>query len=116
MAFSYYAATYQSFLIFCPLYARATITTTSAMAAQDDPFRDWKMMLNNKIAQREIMGRLEYETTSKGPKHDQTWTSIARLNGIEYGRGTGRTKLAAENAASYRVCEAHERDRARQRR
>ncbi|KZT21392.1 hypothetical protein NEOLEDRAFT_1139508 [Neolentinus lepideus HHB14362 ss-1] len=78
---------------------------------QEDPFKDWKMRLNNKIQQNEIVGRLKYETFSKGPNHEQTWISIATLDDVEWGRGEGPTRLAAENQASYQVVRNKERDR-----
>lgn len=36
-----------------------------------------------------------------GPDHNKTFFVICQVNGVEYGRGSGRTKKAAEQKAAY---------------
>ncbi|KAF8152595.1 hypothetical protein B0H34DRAFT_726724 [Crassisporium funariophilum] len=41
-----------------------------------------------------------YESTHTGPQHDRVWTSIVYVEGIEYGRGSGRGQDSAREAAA----------------
>lgn len=48
----------------------------------------------------------KYNTEGEGPDHDRVFTSAVYVNGAVAGRGTGRTKKAAEQAAAVEACGA----------
>lgn len=65
-----------------------------------------RMKLNNVLQQYRTLGSLTWEEIQQGPLHDPTWTAIAYLNEIEWGRGTGRSRGAAKEQAAGRVLAA----------
>jgi ribonuclease-3 len=66
-------------------------------------FYDSKTILQEMI-QSEAGAKLEYEILKEeGPDHNKTFEIRALLDGNEIGRGSGRTKKAAEAMAAYRA-------------
>lgn len=65
-------------------------------------FYDSKTILQEMV-QAQTKGVLEYEILKEeGPDHNKTFEVRAMLSGEEVGRGSGRTKKAAEQVAAYR--------------
>ena len=65
-------------------------------------FYDSKTILQEMV-QATTEDHLEYEVLrEEGPDHNKTFEVRALLGGEEIGRGTGRTKKAAEAVAAYR--------------
>ena len=66
--------------------------------ALDNPV-DYKSVLQERLARRgEVVAyRIESE---EGPPHERSFVAVARVAGRELGRGEGRTKKAAEQAAA----------------
>jgi ribonuclease-3 len=60
---------------------------------------DWKTSLQELTA-TEGLGVPEYVVTETGPDHEKTFTAAARVGGVEYGTGTGRSKKEAEQQAA----------------
>ncbi|KWW99649.1 ribonuclease III [Carbonactinospora thermoautotrophica] len=60
---------------------------------------DWKTSLQELTAEAG-MGVPEYVVTESGPDHQKTFNATARVGGVEYGTGTGRSKKEAEQQAA----------------
>src|SRR5439155_1517571 len=60
---------------------------------------DWKTSLQELTA-TESLGVPEYLVTETGPDHEKTFTAAARVGGVSYGTGTGRSKKEAEQQAA----------------
>lgn len=60
---------------------------------------DWKTSLQELTAS-ESLGVPEYLVTETGPDHEKTFTAAARVGGVSYGTGTGRSKKEAEQQAA----------------
>ncbi|CAM5700390.1 Ribonuclease 3 [Streptomyces alboniger] len=60
---------------------------------------DWKTSLQELTA-TEGLGVPEYLVTESGPDHEKTFTAAARVGGVSYGTGTGRSKKEAEQQAA----------------
>jgi ribonuclease-3 len=60
---------------------------------------DWKTSLQELGAARGL-GAPTYAVEDDGPDHAKTFTAVVLLGGTPYGRGTGRTKKAAEQEAA----------------
>jgi ribonuclease-3 len=60
---------------------------------------DWKTSLQELGAERGL-GAPTYQVEDEGPDHAKTFTAAVVLGGSVYGRGTGRTKKAAEQEAA----------------
>ncbi|WP_236072982.1 ribonuclease III [Streptomyces tardus] len=60
---------------------------------------DWKTSLQELTA-AEGLGVPEYVVTESGPDHEKTFTAAARVGGVAYGTGTGRSKKEAEQQAA----------------
>ncbi|AXU12412.1 ribonuclease III [Streptomyces clavuligerus] len=60
---------------------------------------DWKTSLQELTAS-EGLGVPEYLVTETGPDHEKTFTAAARVGGVSYGTGTGRSKKEAEQQAA----------------
>ncbi|MFF8954464.1 ribonuclease III [Streptomyces sp. NPDC014894] len=60
---------------------------------------DWKTSLQELTA-AEGLGVPEYVVTETGPDHEKTFTAAARVGGVSYGTGTGRSKKEAEQQAA----------------
>lgn len=64
-------------------------------------FIDNKTCLQEIVQERDNIN-LKYELIDeKGPDHDKTYVVAVKLNGKEYGIGTGRSKKAAQQEAAY---------------
>jgi ribonuclease III len=67
-------------------------------AALEHPV-DFKSALQERLARRGAV--VSYEVVGEtGPPHDRTFTIVARLEGREIGRGSGRSKKDAEQVAA----------------
>ncbi|KAF9077129.1 hypothetical protein BDP27DRAFT_1311868 [Rhodocollybia butyracea] len=64
-----------------------------------------KMLLNN-YAQDVRCGPVFYDNRLYGPLNACVWESIVYLNNQEYGRGRGRSRLAAEEQAASQALRA----------
>jgi ribonuclease III len=60
---------------------------------------DWKTSLQELTAEMGI-GVPEYVVTESGPDHEKTFTARARVGGVDYGNGSGRSKKEAEQQAA----------------
>ncbi|MGW6461627.1 ribonuclease III [Streptomyces sp. NPDC055078] len=60
---------------------------------------DWKTSLQELTA-AEGLGVPEYLVSETGPDHEKTFTAAARVGGVSYGTGTGRSKKEAEQQAA----------------
>jgi ribonuclease-3 len=60
---------------------------------------DWKTSLQELGASRGL-GAPSYAVEDDGPDHAKTFTAAVSLAGTVYGRGSGRTKKAAEQEAA----------------
>ncbi|HEX5565847.1 MAG TPA: ribonuclease III [Streptomyces sp.] len=60
---------------------------------------DWKTSLQELTAAQGL-GVPEYVVTETGPDHEKTFTAAARVGGVAYGTGTGRSKKEAEQQAA----------------
>jgi ribonuclease-3 len=72
---------------------------------------DWKTSLQELGAARGL-GPPIYEVEDDGPDHAKTFTAAVLLAGEVHGRGTGRTKKAAEQEAAEAAWEALTADQA----
>jgi ribonuclease-3 len=65
---------------------------------------DFKSELQERLARRAEV--VEYEIESEdGPPHDRRFVALAMVDGEELGRGSGKTKKAAEQSAAERALE-----------
>ncbi|TFK34240.1 hypothetical protein BDQ12DRAFT_373423 [Crucibulum laeve] len=64
--------------------------------AQPQGFRN---QLNNRC-QEQHKPRPVYEDTTSGPQNNITWSTIVYIDGVEHGRGTGRSRDIAREAAA----------------
>ncbi|MEU7043068.1 ribonuclease III [Streptomyces varsoviensis] len=60
---------------------------------------DWKTSLQELTA-TEGLGVPEYLVSETGPDHEKVFTAAARVGGVTYGTGTGRSKKEAEQQAA----------------
>jgi ribonuclease-3 len=60
---------------------------------------DWKTSLQEQTAAAGI-GVPEYVVSETGPDHEKTFTALARVAGVDYGTGVGRSKKEAEQQAA----------------
>lgn len=60
---------------------------------------DWKTSLQELTA-AEGLGVPEYLVSETGPDHEKVFTAAARVGGVAYGTGTGRSKKEAEQQAA----------------
>ncbi len=60
---------------------------------------DWKTSLQELTAAIDL-GVPEYAITESGPDHAKTFIAVAYVAGVEYGRGSGRSKKEAEQQAA----------------
>jgi len=73
--------------------------TLIAQAAGLGAGLDWKTSLQELTAMAGL-GVPEYIVTEDGPDHAKTFTATARVAGVDYGAGTGRSKKEAEQQAA----------------
>ncbi len=65
---------------------------------------DFKSELQERLARRAEV--VDYEIESEdGPPHDRRFVALAMVDGEELGRGSGKTKKAAEQSAALRALE-----------
>ena len=62
--------------------------------------RDYKTALQEQVQRRPNQELCYILVDESGPDHDKIFTAAVKLNGEEIGRGTGRTKKEAEQAAA----------------
>jgi ribonuclease-3 len=80
--------------------------------AFDKPIRDAeKVPADPKTQLQEYLGKLGQKLVyavieADGPPHDRRFTCAALVDGVEWGRGTGRTKKEAEQQAASQALEA----------
>jgi ribonuclease III len=68
---------------------------------------DFKSELQERLARRAEV--VDYEIESEdGPPHDRRFVALAMVDGEELGRGSGKTKKAAEQSAAERALEGLE--------
>jgi ribonuclease-3 len=60
---------------------------------------DWKTSLQE-LGAAQGLGAPVYDVQDDGPDHAKTFTAVVMLGGTVHGRGTGRTKKAAEQEAA----------------
>jgi ribonuclease-3 len=66
---------------------------------------DFKSTLQERLAQRGAV--VDYDVvTEQGPAHDRTFTMQATVDGMEAGRGVGRSKKASEQEAARAALDA----------
>ncbi|TFK34277.1 hypothetical protein BDQ12DRAFT_727057 [Crucibulum laeve] len=64
----------------------------------------FRMQLNNRC---QYLGKShKFEDSTTGPQHQPTWTSIAYVNGIEYGQGSGPSRDVAKERAAQQALNA----------
>ena len=70
---------------------------------------DFKSLLQEKLARRGDV--VEYVIVREdGPPHDRSFESVARVEGEEIGRGTGKSKKSAEQSAALAALTAMDND------
>jgi ribonuclease-3 len=66
---------------------------------------DFKSLLQEHLARRsELVAYQIAEET--GPPHDRSFIAVAEVNGVEIGRGAGKTKKSAEQEAASQALES----------
>ncbi|MEX2196963.1 MAG: ribonuclease III domain-containing protein [Thermoleophilaceae bacterium] len=70
---------------------------------------DFKSVLQERLARRaRVVGyRIESE---EGPPHERSFVAVAEVDGVEIGRGEGKTKKSAEQEAALRALETEDGD------
>ncbi len=71
--------------------------------AEDPGRRDFKTRLQERVAADGL--RPEYLVTGTGPDHERQFAAVVLIDGMETGRGTGRSKKEAEQAAAQAALE-----------
>ena len=67
--------------------------------ARGEGDRDYKTILQE-VAAQDLERLPEYRVEERGPDHQKEFTATVYLSGVEYGRGTGRSKKEAEQGAA----------------
>jgi ribonuclease III len=70
-----------------------------AEAATRGAALDWKTSLQE-LGAALGLGPPSYQVEDEGPDHDKTFTAAVLLGGVVHGKGTGKTKKAAEQEAA----------------
>ena len=78
---------------------RGWLADRIAIAAQGPGVRDFKTRLQEFCA-RNRQDAPEYRLTEKGPDHAKQFVAVVHVDGQESGRGEGRSKKQAEQAAA----------------
>jgi len=78
---------------------RGWLAAPIAAASQGPGFRDFKTRLQEYCARCGYEAP-EYRLSEKGPDHAKRFSAVVRMNGKERGRGGGRSKKQAEQAAA----------------
>ncbi|CCM03769.1 uncharacterized protein FIBRA_05916 [Fibroporia radiculosa] len=58
------------------------------------------VLLNNWLQARNRVTSLSWEESTTGPRHSPQWTSVCKIDGQDYGRGTGAQKHLARDIAA----------------
>jgi len=64
------------------------------------------MALNNWLQANMTHNALTWEAQQSGLRHAPTWVAVAKIKGVEYGRGSGASQGAAKEAAAYQALAA----------
>ncbi|WP_419930368.1 ribonuclease III [Candidatus Poriferisocius sp.] len=78
---------------------RGWLADRIAAAAEGPGIRDFKTRLQEYCA-RSGLDAPEYRLSEKGPDHAKQFLAVVYMNGVERGRGKGRSKKQAEQAAA----------------
>lgn len=78
---------------------RGWLADRMAVAAEGPGIRDFKTRLQEYCARRGFDAP-EYRLKEKGPDHAKQFLAVVHMNGVEWGRGEGRSKKQAEQAAA----------------
>jgi ribonuclease-3 len=81
------------------LMVRTLFDPLMAAATEEGAALDWKTSLQELTAARGL-GVPEYVVAESGPDHSKSFTAQARVQGIVYGEGAGRSKKEAEQQAA----------------
>ena len=82
----------------------ASSTSGCVRTIEQPPLNDFKTELQERLARRADL--VDYEIESEdGPPHDRRFVALAMVDGEELGRGSGKTKKAAEQSAASRALE-----------
>ncbi|GBE81375.1 hypothetical protein BKA93DRAFT_601984 [Sparassis latifolia] len=60
----------------------------------------WRMQLNNYLQSNGGVHLLTWEVYQVGPLHAPSWTAMAYIRGVEYGRCTGYSQGAVKEEAA----------------
>jgi ribonuclease-3 len=88
------------------------VVATAVAGAFNGPIRyAEKVPADPKTQLQEHLGKLGQKLAyvvieAEGPPHDRSFTCAALVDGVEWGRGTGRTKKEAEQEAALQALEA----------
>ncbi|KZT08417.1 uncharacterized protein LAESUDRAFT_811503 [Laetiporus sulphureus 93-53] len=74
---------------------------------------EWRMQLNNWLQANSKRNALTWDVSTSGPKHAPTWTAIAYIDGVQYGRGTGVSRNVATEIAAEQTLTALKRQTGR---
>lgn len=66
---------------------------------------DFKSVLQERLARRARIVNYVIES-EEGPPHDRSFVAVAEVDGVEIGRGEGKTKKSAEQEAALRALES----------
>ncbi|KAJ3483498.1 hypothetical protein NLI96_g6278 [Meripilus lineatus] len=65
-----------------------------------------RMNLNKFLQVNGGVNRLDWKINSSGPESSQTWIATAKIDGVEYGRGSASSKAAAKEIAAQQALQA----------
>ncbi|KAI0915642.1 hypothetical protein AcW1_003808 [Taiwanofungus camphoratus] len=71
----------------------------------------WRMQLNNYLQSNGGARLLTWEVYQSGPQHQPSWTAIAYIRGVEYGRSSGSSQNAVKEEAARQTLAALYADR-----
>ncbi|KAI0745103.1 hypothetical protein C8Q76DRAFT_606149 [Earliella scabrosa] len=72
---------------------------------------DWRMQLNNYLQANGGVRLLTWEVYQTGPLHQPSWTAIAYIRGVEYGRAYGPSQSVVKEEAARQTLNALISDR-----
>lgn len=78
---------------------RGWLANHISAAAEGPGIRDFKTRLQEYCARRGFDAP-EYRLSERGPDHAKQFLAVVHMNGVEWGRGEGRSKKQAEQAAA----------------
>ncbi|KAI1791275.1 hypothetical protein LXA43DRAFT_434077 [Ganoderma leucocontextum] len=71
----------------------------------------WRMQLNNYLQANGGVRLLTWDVYQTGPLHQPSWTAIAYIRGVEYGRAYGSSQAAVKEEAARQTLDALYNDR-----